>query len=506
MMRLKIAVLVIFLALGNAAARLPKEAEAAAAVLAEEFLWEIADIPALSRQLQTTPSGLKDMFRDAFIELTAAGDYEKFFSAAATQDQQAAALARFLHDYADGGAELDAASAFLLWKIVYRRTGEFYTDADGTRLRTTDDETRMGVQDFCLHALKSRKSDARTPQAFAVAQKHLYVQSWDQLAHYLSFVIPSVVTDQKAAWWWIDSTISLLRDTALKHSPDSSDLCSTIGIIFYAKLSSGLDARESYYRGRMALDTDSALQSSNMAFLAVIHPAYAHLERTSPASHAVYWSEYGLGRAKGKQNRLKGNLSNALKQSCEQGRTALIEYGGEPLAVQTYPNFQLFDLWYDKWKEVRASEGTRIDPWFRRDMESAVKLSVQYDKQEMARKFYARLGELFPQNDKYKVTFESFVEQEVFSSLAQLETTDLTNMIYTVIIRSVMIIASGNTADGRGAAMFAQRLFNMLPSSAREGLDFAKTFSMAAEALSADWPAVYKDRLKEFNLSAENKP
>ncbi len=447
-----------------------KDIERAADVLAQAFIWEIADVPALCKDLNMTTTELRKEIKAEFYKLATANKkkiFHKYLANNILDDEQQKVFMRFLEEHAKESLSLDFVSSFLVCKMFVTRSNEITTSENGKKYHQREEENRIEIKNFCMNALVSSRTQHKMPTVFQYAKQKMSGDFWDIQSWHNAYPVVLEVKDEKVAWWWVNSSIMLLQDAATTTNQELDTMCLNLSFLYSNKIMSGNDKHSHYYQLQIAQRSQKLLEPLDKSLVKKIENKYCSIDWKSPYSYGLYWCEYGLskpGNAKGELHKL---LRLCITKSCYKGRVNIIENQIEPAWVFRSPNFEMFDAFYEMRTDSFFTEGSEetiakklIGPYGYYDSsKQLLLLCFKFDRNVEGEKLYSRLQQMFPDNSSLNNSYSIFMHQLLQDQLSQMNSDSIATEILNNLEHGYTLIASGNVEDGKGLLQYSDLVF-----------------------------------------------
>ncbi len=329
-----------------------------------------------------------------------------------------------------------------------------------------------------------------------------FTDVWVFHAWNMAYNISVMFPDPPDRWRWVQHGIRLLRDEGLRHNPADPKLYQELGWLFQHKIGQHWDDAHQYYKWQLAqeisallgggsrLDPDwlrdnpqkqqQLLETYGMDpdTMLAVDRAYGPLDWRAAESHAIYWAWRGLQVAPA-----AGSLANdrmifqSLAQAFRQGEISL---DAERQVLLSSPRLDLLPSVRRAFEAAleRYHRHETIQVAYRNFLNDAMMLFFIYGQPAEARKIYADLPALFPE-EHFDGDMETIVTEGFLAEMQQISLRHATAMIEGFFYQGAIYraLAESEQADAmdrlarmlwqRAAERFSGRAATELPSADR---------------------------------------
>lgn len=256
---------------------------------------------------------------------------------------------------------------------------------------------------------------------------------WVHQAWNMAYNITREFDEPHERYLWIDSSIRLLRDEAIRYNPGEPKLYRELAWFYEDKFGQTLDAEHKYYKQRLAtemrqlfgrsVDFEALLDPQTEAdretvrrmkeeyrldvkWMARVDEEYGPFDWRLPEAHSVYWAALGLDRSEGSDELiiLRRTIWQSMHAAFKHGR--LIENQIDK-TLDFGPNLDLLAPAHRTYLEMARQEAEEKDgnaeemvayvgQAHRRFLGDAIYFLFLHNRLPEALKWFATLKELYP--------------------------------------------------------------------------------------------------------------
>jgi hypothetical protein len=161
-----------------------------------------------------------------------------------------------------------------------------------------------------------------------------------------------------------------------------------------------------------------------------------------PATHAIYWAEYGLENASkpGEYSVDEKNTDrivfHSLQELYKNGKMIIYPVPGREASVFLRPDLKMFDscehLWKKKWDKYTAMQRSNpkgVSTGYRNLLKSGVGLFYQAGHVGKSGKIYLKARKLFPDRKEFNDPLEVYVRKQVAEDIKDISINEATELI-----------------------------------------------------------------------------
>jgi len=319
---------------------------------------------------------------------------------------------------------------------------------------------------------------------------------WTHQAWNMAYNISVKFKDYPDRWRWVQRGIELLRDEGLKYNPNELLIYRELAWFFQHKMGANLDDCHMFYKRQWIMEMAPIFGSTNMVPLeSLLNPADAKgQERTNllitkfkmspekvvevdrefgpldwrlPETHAIYWAQVGLQKAKEHPDRVKKDDMMTLRRVTYQSMQLAFQRGR---LIPNYflkrfeygPNLALIpkvNAAYEEQMDESPENAPHIGTGHRNFIRDAVYQLYIHNRETEAAKWFKYLGEKYPDKTiidgdtnsfPRNVTLDEFVYPKFAEAIGETSQSGMKTILEGLITQSYMasIIDDDDRATG----------------------------------------------------------
>jgi len=330
-----------------------------------------------------------------------------------------------------------------------------------------------------------------------------FVQVWTVQAWNMSYNISVKFKDFDDRWRWVQRGIALLRDEGLKYNPNETLIYRELAWQFQHKMGANLDDANNVYKqawlnemstvfGKKTpnLDelinptTEDAIQRLTLltnkfkmdpVFMKQVDAKHGPLEWRLPESHAIYWAELGLEKARLNPTKVKADELIQLRRVVFQSMQLAFQRGKliEDKFTQSFdygPNLEIVEQVSAAYEQVMRDEAAMADhigTAHRNFLGNAVYFLYANDRIPEALKWYRYLGQKYPNKLLFSTpdslpantTLEEFALGRIVEDVSETSRDRVTAILFGYAESGYRHLILGNQKQAAGLRALSQMLY-----------------------------------------------
>jgi len=329
------------------------------------------------------------------------------------------------------------------------------------------------------------------------------VQAWN-MAYNISVKFkenaPGDYTDR---WRWVSRGIELLRDEGLKYNPNELLMYRELAWFFQHKMGANLDDGHMFYKQQWIIAMAPIFGSTNVVSLeSLVNPTdetgrertnlliakfkmspekvlavdkeYGPLDWRLPETHAIYWAQVGMQKAKEHPDRIKKEDIMTLRRVTYQCMQLAFQRGR---LIPNYfqrrfeygPNLALIPKVNAAYEEQMAEDpanAPHIGTGHRNFMRDAIYNLYIHNRETEAARWFKKLGDMYPDKTiidadpnsfPRNVTLDEFVFAKMQEAIGETSQIGMKSILEALITQSYMAMIIDEDDRAAGFLMTAKR-------------------------------------------------